>query len=757
MNSLRVTIALFLAMATFASPSFAQKAIVRSGEHADFSRLVIHLPKRVSWSISGQGVSRRVILNADAIEWDLSAAFERISDKRIAGLKPLGHETGLSIDMYCECKIDIFWHGAAMLVIDVKDSKIRLDAGSGGLQNQPNVDMSFDIKNDYETKRRLGIVGDLISGRSPEAQKTALALTSAGLEQNAHSSTFEEESKETDLARREIARQVARASALGLVETAKDPHGMAPEKSDVEIDHTEQENAAWVPKYSDLFSNMRAQTSAEQAMGTKPQATDFNPGGMPCIKDDLVDVSNWGSNASFSEQLGSARRAMPERGEKDYQNAAIDLARRYIYFGFGAEAEQIIQEADQTHDAARVLVSMGRLLDSRKLNFNILRNQVNCPGNVALWSALYHLESSSADDINTDAILRTLVSLPTHLRNLLGPRLARGLLKNGQVRSSERVLSILERSPGVERSDVKLARAEFEAFRDDLMPPDSDFVTIVNESRDLSPFALMELINSRLKIGQAVPPGWVELAGSYAYEQKGTDLGVQLSAAYINALVASGRFPEAFDRISQQETKKLFSDRKKIDNIGSYTLRNADDLTFLKYLGYSHEIFDFSSGIENGIARRLLQLGFPELAQNYLSGNAKEGEQDERRLLRARAAVARLAPREAMGSLMGMSGSEADGLRAEANAMLGEHEIAERFFLSSGNEKAAVQEAIRAGNWQAAAKMSDPDLAAVADATDDEGLAVMGQLQRGKTLLDESEGMRDSIDQLLRSRAMPGE
>ena len=106
-------------------PTRAQSIAVQSGEHKDFSRLVVSVDDN-NWSIARNG--RTVILTyQDFYEgFDTSRVFEFIPRTRV---KSVATSPGsLTIDLECDCAVAAFLEQNAYVVIDIATSPEALEA-----------------------------------------------------------------------------------------------------------------------------------------------------------------------------------------------------------------------------------------------------------------------------------------------------------------------------------------------------------------------------------------------------------------------------------------------------------------------------------------------------------------------------------------------------------------------------------------------------------------------------------------------------
>ncbi|MEP5951833.1 MAG: hypothetical protein ABJ249_09535, partial [Lentilitoribacter sp.] len=84
----------------------AEPIVVRSGEHDNFTRLVLPLPLGSRWSIDERPGVAKVILEEFNDGFDLSYAFEIIPRTRLVALVARGSE--LELQLSCTCPVVAF-------------------------------------------------------------------------------------------------------------------------------------------------------------------------------------------------------------------------------------------------------------------------------------------------------------------------------------------------------------------------------------------------------------------------------------------------------------------------------------------------------------------------------------------------------------------------------------------------------------------------------------------------------------------------
>lgn len=116
--------AILIALVLVAAPGTAQvpdgdRVAVRSGNHASFARLVLVYPDTRRWTVLPTGTGYLVDL-AGAADFDIAGVFDLIPRDRIGALRtePGGR---LSIDLACDCHVEVLELPGRGLVVDVRD------------------------------------------------------------------------------------------------------------------------------------------------------------------------------------------------------------------------------------------------------------------------------------------------------------------------------------------------------------------------------------------------------------------------------------------------------------------------------------------------------------------------------------------------------------------------------------------------------------------------------------------------------------
>jgi hypothetical protein len=728
------------------SAVIAQEVPVLSGAHDGFSRLVVHMPSRIPWKMTGEAMEREIRFENATLQLDTSLVFNRIKGTRLAAVSPLNDDAGLKLFMKCTCDVTAFWHGEAMLVIDVRDP-IQAE--------RPDIFAASSVEEQVSASRPNETSLPNSFATASAATRLASQHFNDQVDNGAGNQALQIDMTET---RHTLAREMARAASLGLISAQELPIALTPVDPSLESEAESPLSFVSTSVKSDL--NLNALTSADHFVLKQSESGTQTTGGVSCIAPSDVEIAAWGQNDGFSRQIGAGRIRLIEELDIVNSGAALDLAKLYLYFGFGAEAIQILKLAHVNSTEVEVASAVAQILEHGHATTSILFGQLECDSDVALWSALSYDVLPVNTAINADAVLRGVSALPIHLRRILGPLLVRKFTAAGQSKSAERTLRIIDRNPAKPTTSQVFAAAEVELATGGSLPTDASLEAVVSANDVTSAEALVRRIDVRLQVGRGVPQSMADLAGAYAQEQEGTMLGYELARVYIEATAAAGSFDTAF-----AEMKRLFPEMPEegkqhvIETVLEILVSDADELIFLRYADRINDRIkaDLPPRMGNKIARRLLDLGFPGLAQPYLRSPANGLDLLNRRILRAEVNLKNGAPREALVNLLELDRADANIIRAKAKSQLGEHGAARLLFLSAGETEAALREALLAEDWQQVEAIADQDLVDVVllGGSDPIASELTGVLSHNRALLDASAFAREEVEKLLKTRTLP--
>ncbi|WP_424977616.1 tetratricopeptide repeat protein [Leisingera sp. S232] len=794
----------------------AQTIVTRSGEHKGFTRLVMRLPADADWSLTQSGTVATINIDAPEAVFDTSRVFNLIPRTRLQSLAQNGPGQPLRLQLACSCTVSSYLQKNGYLVVDIRDggkhsAKPQFNAASSVLPLTPQMPQSgyrFGFSQTAATDARLALelaAANAVSGDngkaapSQETQVQAGAGSVSAVENELLSQIngltlpldgrhdiavvqeaepFDEAVLEerpvsipetslmidlkdseraaaVDLSEQRLLQQISRAANQGLVIVSEehpsveadtvglDPFGAADRPLNP-LDHISVTSA--IDRETGLIAALAADRGEESH----------------CLKSRDLAVHTWGEEGPFADQLAPLRSALVQEFDDVNPANVYALVRLYLYFSFGAEARSIkalLPPEQQSSSEAALLDTMAVLMDGIDLPVNhVLSSQQGCDSDSALWGVLADGEVKRS--ANTDAIQQAFSKLPAHLRVHLGPRVSKMFAEAGNHHVAEAILRAVDRTGVEDVPEINLAEAAIAELEGDSERMAEELTSEVVERTGNAPTALIELVALSVKERKAISPDVPDLIASYELESRETELGAELRFALVSAMALMGQFHESFTELeSVTERDGPAARAAALEPLMLLLAERADDVTFLQHSLMFAELATPAEAapVAEQVARRLLELGFAQQAQDLLTKLALEPENESRRLLMAEAALELEKPHRALVELMGLEGSAANKMRAQALWRNGEYSRAGEYLLGEDETGAAARgfwhsedlEAIEAIDERAEIRFGS--VASVTTqigetAQDPVGLA---PLAHARALVESSEGTRGGIADLL--------
>lgn len=732
---------LVLILALLASGTASALTVpVRSGEHDGFSRLVMQLPESANWSISRTDRFAQVRVNQTDIRFDTSRVFELIPRNRLENL--FQAETGASLDLTlnCDCEIKTSTMGGGYLIIDISDPKPET------FTLQPILPFGSGTPYRFSLARDAAPSLPLTAG----ALRTTPALPADPAEPG--TALDAQPVVGNRLSEQRLLAQIERAAAQGLLTPVMPAN---PRSAPAGSDSAETGNAPTPTPRNTL--NISATTVIDRDMSGVADRINAMAGAGECLPSGLVALQDWGNEQPFAAQVGPQRAALFGEFDKLDVEAAKTLAKTYLYFGFGAEAQAVLDLLPEHDLPTRVQSALASVLDDRPLPpDNPLAGQSGCHGDIALWAVL--AQPDQVREIAPDAFLQGFSQLPRHIRRHLGPRLSQILNASGQSELARAILRAIDRSTDATEPAEDLAEAEIDSSTGNIEAAAEKMTDVVDGGSEYSPQALVGLIDTHLVERKPLRPDLPDLAGAYAAEHRLGDLGPELRRAHAIALALTGQFDESAAEAGKiRELDGDVAMQQAMVPLLDLLEENAGDVTFLTYAmpEIVNPSIDIPVALQTRMAERLLGLGFAEQAFALLDRDKARSQPEDRRLLRAEAALANDLPHRAMIEVLSLSGPEASDIRARAMQVNGDFERAGLTLM----EVEKYEEAAR-NLWLADATNSLPSTedtlqfarlaeltTQLSESTDADTLAP--PLAGARMLLDDSAEARARIEELL--------
>ncbi len=415
---------LALILALLPGIAAAAPVTVQSGEHVDFSRLVLGFDASAGWTLGRVPGGYEFRASDGSIAFDTSEVFKLIPHDRIAAVEsPSPGVLRLTVD--CACHIDAFELRRSRIVIDVKDGP----APAGDNFEKPLEDGLASAPAPTPVPVP---VPDPLAGRLADAvaPKNPVPLDLPDMLPPPDANFDIARATRTRAFEDAVLQEMARAGAQGLVIPAEDrslKSAQAPAEAQPEPAAPPAEPAAAAQPAETPPSDaghVKIETAVDRdalGAGTAPVTAD----GGACPPPSLIDITAWGHMTGGLPDIAQAREGLVGEFDAVDPDRALSLARTYIWLGFGAEAKTLLSYVAADNPARPVVGAMAEIVDhegSTPVGM-ALDGFESCDSSAALWAVLAGAPLVHGQAVDARAVVRALNELPDQLQRLLGPRL----------------------------------------------------------------------------------------------------------------------------------------------------------------------------------------------------------------------------------------------------------------------------------------------------------------------------------------------
>jgi hypothetical protein len=583
----------------FPAMAHAQTVRVRSGEHADFSRLALIAPGIQGWTLSKTEAGYQFRASPARLGFDTTSVFNFIPRDRLADIIVDPSGGTLTLVLNCDCPVTAFDYRPGIVVIDIKDSELP-SAPSNTLATDAEEPTFLEIS--QPSPRPLPAPGRARAGSLPDRVldgfRTARMLRPQVLSQLG---VADQPQSEVDgWLQSRLAESLSRSVARGVLVAA------------YRIDSAPNPSTGSNPIVSLLTP--APQTLAPALILRESGRPPLTPVAKdPCANLPDLAIANWGDERSFSIQLAERRAGVTGEFDRPDPEAIKDLIKLYLFAGFGAEAQALTQVLPGDPEGQFHMQMIAGILDDLPApelwKLSALRG---CTHDVALWALLAPAGSMPPPQLATDSVLGAFLRLPTHLKLHLGPRVITALIDAGAQRPAWEIGAVLKRLPGLDPkvSDWLQARLE---------PTDSDEPAVQAEldrvSRLLGPAAPEQPVAS---IGRAmasnseVTQETITLVESYARQLRDDNRGEALRDTAALAYARNRDFSAALSDPGSLSPSTLGLVFDQLAAAGT-----DSDLFNLAIQPPAEIISSLTSATRAAVAARFARLDLPELAGEW--------------------------------------------------------------------------------------------------------------------------------------------
>lgn len=768
---MRLVAALALIL-TSAAGALAAPVVVTSGEHRDFTRIVLQFDGPTEWQFGRTLDGYALRVPGQVMDYDLSRAFDLIGRTRLSGMKA-GEETGdLELGIACPCYAMPFEFRPGIVVIDLYEGTPPpgssfeeilppLDSPPAMAPPDPMAEAGLPDPSLAETALTDPVIRPDAAALVEGYDWTRLSLAEMGVDigdplqeaQNLPDSPLPEAlAPDIDQLRSSLVRQMGAGATSGLIELRPPP------KAADAMTFSEDEATAPVAKADP--AEKAEQNTMRAHLGESPQIQLRDVGearaaltakGQACFTNEDLDLASWGAaDRAIADQYGPVRQGMVGEFDKPSAEAIKRVVRFYLFIGFGAEARDLLRAYPDLFEEAPMWTSMAHLLDGEEDPVGAFAGMEDCDSPAALWAVLAKPEALPKDEIGRAAVARSFSALPAALRRLLGPRLVEIFLDAGDVGAATALSEAVLRAPGDAGPEVVMMEADMARAKGRIGEAEAMLEPLAATPGPSSTDALVDLVEHRAMVGQTVSEEEVMLLESALKEREGSPEEARYRTALVLARAASGQYDAAFAQTDDPTTLR---------SIWRLLAQAGGDTPLLNHatLAEGQEAPKEAQASAGIIADRMLTLGLADQAARWLALAPRVPN-----LLRARVALANGQAQEAIDLLADDMSERAMHVKAQGLIYLGDQAGAAQIYAELGKADQQWSILTTAQSWDALTEEAPAEWKSVAEIVTSpppapvDPLLGPGPLEQDRLLLDESASTRDAITNLLNSVQVPG-
>ena len=808
---MRLAGALFFLLASVGL-GWAAPVVVTSGEHRDFTRIVLQFEGQPDWQFGRTLDGYAIRVPGQRLDYDLTRAFALIGKTRLAALGPDPVTGDLALGIACACHAIPFEFRPGIVVIDLYDG-------------EPPKGSSFEEPLPPPTPSSLPppaeadpMAASAPLPASPDAEAlvggydwTRLSLEQMGLAAGdpllAQGNTPEaapakRPAPDLDQLRNSLVEELGMGATAGLIDLAPPPkaepdpaaehataehatadHGTKPAAHEPEpastetaqadtghadtghtdTGHTDAGSLADHAKVSGSTDEAAVESMMRTHLGETPEIQMRDVGeprdpltaqGETCLADEALDLPSWGADRAVADQIGPIRQGMIGEFDKPSPEAIKRVVRFYLFIGFGAEARSLLRAYPDLLEDAPILTAMAHLLDGEPDATGTFTGMEDCDTAAALWAVLSDPQSLPRDEIGRAAVARSFSAMPAAIRRLIGPRLVDAYLEAGDIPTATALSASVLRAPGDAGPEVVMMEAAMARALGHVGEAEAKLEPLASAPGPSSTDALVDLVEHRAMLGQSVSEEEVLTLEAALREREGSEDEARYRTALVLAKAASGNYDAAFAETEDPAT---------LTSIWRLLAQAGGDTPLLNHATLADGQFPppeakDSAGI---IADRMLMLGLADQAARWLTLAPKAPD-----LLRARVALANGAAREAIDLVKDDTSERAMNLKAQALLSLGDQQGAADIYAVLGQADQQISVLTTAQSWEKLSTegptpwkdvasivtgITPPEPVPSPGTPAPDPLVQDGPLAQNKRLVDDSALTRDAITNLLNS------
>ncbi|RPE64633.1 hypothetical protein EDD53_2392 [Pacificibacter maritimus] len=752
---------LFIIFCTLlAIPSWAEPVQVVSGDHEDFSRLVLQLPRPTNWSAGTVEGGYIFKPNEGEIQYKLDQVFDFITKDRIFDVQDLG-DGALFISTDNRFFLDAF---------DLRDNHVVLDIKDGTAQKNSRFEQPFDQSRFTVEKTTAQLVDTEVNLTPPVPTQAMISPTTPidipivaqqhvwrldALSDTPNPRVSEMEKRLFD--------QISRAVSQDLLDAdLPDTESVVAEVEKLTQTPASDESAdtaltSGAARRTD-DTHIRIQTAVDR--DRKPVASQtINLSEENCFASHALDIQDWGQPLNEGLQIAAYRSQTLGEFDQPSPQGVEALVKYYLFLTFGAEAKAALDAYGLPLKDEAALRKIAEVMDGvSSVETSAFKTQVDCDGPSAFWSVISREKLPPVTDQQLDSIIAYFSGLPLHLRKHLGPRISEKFLASGYVTAAELVQNAILRVADQSNDALDFLNAEMMIADGNSTNAVEILDTIVSHDGPEAALALIRSIDVQKESLHTIDPKVAENAEILAIEHRNTPLEAQLIRASIDARIHSNRPDLALQALLKGTNRTIVESnefQRLLNSASAGVASSSDDLEFVKQaisVLSADAAALLSDETKLTLADRLMGLGFVDLAAEF--GKFESPPSNRAKILLADIHRNKGDLDSALAYLMHIDEPRANRLRGEIYLHMKQPRLAAKEFARGDQADLTNAALFLAEDWEPLSQQEDTQWSEVASflsagQLEPNEIAFQPTLAGADTLLDRSRIARERFGSLL--------
>lgn len=545
-----------------------------SGEHADFSRVIIFVDEPIEWQIGRIEGGYAFDYSGTASSFDWSDVFKYIPKGRLLEIRHNTEIGRIEFQIECVCHIDAFELRNGHVAVDFKDG-----APASNSRFEDRIDTSD------------ASVEDELEEQPPTSAPSKSFLTSAV-------------SPDLDHFRNSLMRSFANSASSGDVSINQTRSSL-----DIVSASEGKTEVANIPLDADILAYNQQLTVRRSGV----DQADHRRTIAACIQGNELKFDSQ-ETASLdliqkyrSEVISPSFTASPE--------SIFYLAKAYLALGLASEARIAAMESEE--EIAKQLVQLTSVLLGEASSENRFPSgQLECRTQLSVWAAVKEGSVKNSSDESLASIVDNFSQMPRYLQIELGPRLEQVFLDSNQSVLAEKISRITS-------GHIGNALSPKSALTDEYLSALGDSVLQLarRENNEIGALATLETVSRLIQRKQKPSNDLIVEVAALATQYSGSDLEARLIGAQADLLSLGGNHLEAFDL---QESLSILDSRESKDRLNrlfTNLVENATDYELGLISVEFENLYEeglLSAELEVRIVARLLVIGIPEIPLNIM-------------------------------------------------------------------------------------------------------------------------------------------